>query len=94
MIEIEDFKPIYVRSNYYELYPDDKTVLLFAIKPTSVKIQESNKFTPDGEPVYFVSTQQFITLSNMSEGFVDNISVDSFDLEQVAVENNSENDNN
>lgn len=78
--DINEFKTIFDKNNYYEIYPDEKSTLLFAIRPASIFIQKYNKYTEEGEPVYNVSTQQQITLSSMTEGLVEKIDVDSEEL--------------
>ncbi|MCG3218382.1 MAG: hypothetical protein H7643_05260 [Candidatus Heimdallarchaeota archaeon] len=79
--EIDDVKVLNIKNNYYEIYTKEGETLLFIIYPQEVKIQKTNKFTHEGEPVYNVSIQQRLNLMSFEETLLGKIESEADDFE-------------
>lgn len=91
--DVNDYEIINNKNNYYEIYPNDNITLLVSIRTSSVRIQKSNKYTMDGDPVYFVSTQQNIALSTINDGLLDEVAMKSEQTEILIAEDVEEESN-
>jgi hypothetical protein len=79
--EIEDIEVLNIKNNYYEIYTKEGESLLYINFPQDVKIQKTNKFTPEGEPVYSVNVQQRINLISFDDALLGKIESETDDSE-------------